>query len=114
MSNTRNKNTPLNYINEKRQQKLAMEYNTMYGKAHSTHLGGNGLLHGQLPREQLSGNPIDTESFLFGINSTNLEEPTPSFTPQINTLSHINLYKNGPTIMPEPLICEPNQRPLLR
>lgn len=112
MSDTRNRNTPLNYKNEKRKNNHVQEYHQLYGTAYKTNLCGNGLLHGRLPREQLSNNPIDTESFLFGINSTNLEEKQDAFVPQLNTLSNIDLFQNTPIIMPEPLICEGNQRPL--
>lgn len=111
MANTRNKNTQLNYKNEKRSNALFNDYNRLFGESYDTQLSGNGLLHGKLPRDQLSGNSIDTESFLYGINSTNLEEPEPVFVPQINKLETIDLYKSKRIIMPEPLVCEPKQRP---
>ena len=37
-------------------------------------------------RDALSGNPIEIESSLFGINSTNLVDPAPAVIPQLKTL----------------------------
>jgi hypothetical protein len=59
----------------------------------------------------LSYNAADTESFLFGINSTNLVNPAPVFVPEITQLQSTNIYNKGPTYMPQPLVIENNQRP---
>jgi len=115
MASTRNRNTPGNYCLEQRQFKQSETYtlyaNSQYGSAYNTRLPGNGLLPAQIPWNKLSYNAADTESFLFGINSTNLVNPAPCFVPEITKLSSANIYENKPVFMPEPLVIEKNQRP---
>jgi len=115
MASTRNRNTPGNYCLEQRQYQHSSSYtlypNSQYGAAYNTRLPGNGLLAGQVPWNKLSYNAADTESFLFGINSTNLVNPAPCFVPEIAQLQSTNIYENKPVLMPEPLTIEKNQRP---
>lgn len=115
MASTRNKNTAGDYSLEQRQFRQFENYtlypNSQYGAAYNTRLPGNGLLGGQVPWNKLSYNPADTESFLFGINSTNLVNPAPCFVPEIVQLDSANLFDKGTTYMPEPLVVEKNQRP---
>jgi hypothetical protein len=115
MASTRNRNTPGNYCLEQRQYQDSANYtlypNSQYGAAYNTRLPGNGLLPGQIPWNKLSYNAADTESFLFGINSTNLVNPAPCFVPEITKLESTNIYENNPVLMPEPLVMEKNQRP---
>ena len=54
-------------------------------------------------------NPIDIESFLFGINSTNLVKPEPILHPKLNQLPVLNIYPDKETIMPLPLVIEKNR-----
>jgi hypothetical protein len=115
MSSTRNRNTPGNYCLEQKQIKNSEDYtlyiNSQYGNAYNTRLPGNGFLPAQIPNNKLSYNPIDTESFLFGINSTNLVNQRPCFVPEIANLSSINIFEKEVIFMPEPLVVEKNQRP---
>jgi hypothetical protein len=115
MASTRNRNTPGNYCLEQRQYHNSQTYtlypNSQYGAAYNTRLPGNGLLPAQIPWNKLSYNAADTESFLFGINSTNLVNPAPCFVPEIAKLNSANIYENKPTFIPEPLVMEKNQRP---
>jgi hypothetical protein len=115
MASTRNRNTTGNYCLEQRQYQQSSGYalypNSQYGAAYNTRLAGNGLLPGQIPWNKLSYNAADTESFLFGINSTNLVNPAPCFVPEIAQLESINIYDKGPVFMPEPLVIEKKQRP---
>jgi hypothetical protein len=115
MASTRNRNTPGNYCLEERQYANSRDYtlyqNSQYGAAYNTRLPGNGLLPAQIPWNKLSYNAADTESFLFGINSTNLVNPAPCFVPEIAKLNSANIYDKGPVYMPEPLVIEKNQRP---
>jgi hypothetical protein len=115
MASTRNKNTPGNYCLEQRQftnfEKYTLYPNSQYGAAYNTQLPGNGLLPGQIPGNKLSYNVEDTESFLFGINSTNLVNPAPCFVPEIAKLQTANIYKSQSTYIPQPLVIENNQRP---
>jgi hypothetical protein len=116
MASTRNRNTPGNYCLEQRQFANSENYtlykNSQYGAAYNTQLPGLGLLPGQIPGNQLSRNTPDIESFLFGINSTNLVNPAPALTPQLNNLCQANIYNSQPTYIPQPLVIVKEQRPL--
>ena len=115
MASTRNKNTSGNYCLEQREYAGSVNYtlykNSQYGAAYNTRMPGNGLMPAQIPWNKLSYNAADTESFLFGINSTNLVNPAPCFVPEINKLASANIYEKGVTFVPEPLVIEKNQRP---
>lgn len=115
MASTRNRNTPGNYSLEQRQYHNSSNYtlypNSQYGAAYNTRLPGNGLLPAQIPWNKLSYNAPDTESFLFGINSTNLVNPAPCFVPEITQLGSTNIYEKDSVLMPEPLVMEKKQRP---
>ena len=115
MASTRNRNTPGNYCLEQREYKNSETYtlyaNSQYGAAYNTRLPGNGLLPAQIPWNKLSYNAADTESFLFGINSTNLVNPEPCFNPEIVKLNSENIYEKSVTFIPEPLVVEKKQRP---
>jgi hypothetical protein len=115
MASTRNRNTPGNYCLEQRQYQNSENYtlypNSQYGAAYNTRFAGNGLLPAQIPWNKLSYNAADTESFLFGINSTNLVNPAPCFVPEIAKLDSVNIYEKGPIFMPEPLALDKDQRP---
>lgn len=115
MASTRNKNTKGDYCLEQNSYKQSENYtlypNSQYGNAYKTNLPGNGLLMGQMPVNKLSYNAADTESFLFGINSTNLVNPAKCFTPEITELSSVDIYEKNPIFIPEPLVVERYQRP---
>jgi hypothetical protein len=117
MASTRSKNTPGNYCLEERDYKEARSYllypNSQYGTAYHTQLPGTGLLPGQIPGNQLSHNTADIESFLFGINTTNLVNPAPKLVAELKSLESVNIFKKEATFIPEPLIIEKNQRPFL-
>jgi len=114
MASTRNKNTPGNFCQEQNSFKHSENYtlypNSQYGAAYYTNLPGNGLLAGQIPGNKLSHNAADTESFLFGINSTNLVNPAPCFKPEITKLCSVNIFNKDPVFIPSPLIID-NERP---
>jgi hypothetical protein len=115
MASTRNRNTSGNYCLEIKELKQSENYmlypNSQYGSAYNTRLPGNGLMPAQIPWDKLSYNASDTESFLFGINSTNLINPAPCFVPEISKLESANIFNKNKTLIPEPLIIEKNQRP---
>ena len=115
MTSTRNRNTRGNYCLEQKQYQNSSNYtlypNSQYGAAYNTRLPGNGLLPAQIPWNKLSYNAADTESFLLGINSTNLVNPAPCFVPEITKLDSTNIFEKEPVFMPEPLVMEKNQRP---
>jgi len=115
MASTRNKNTLGDYSLEQREYKNSEIYklypNSQYGIAYDTKLPGNGLLPGQISWCQLSNNYSDIESFLFGINATNLVNPSSPLIPELKKLDTTNIYQKGKTYIPEPLIIERGQRP---
>ena len=115
MASTRNKNTSGNYCLEQKEFAESSGYtlytNSQYGAAYNTRLAGNGLNPGQIPWNKLSYNAPDIESFLLGINSTNLVNPAPCFVPELAKLDSTNIYEKGPIFIPEPLVIEKNQRP---
>lgn len=115
MASTRNKNTPGNYCLEQKQN-IGIESWQLYknganGYAYDTRLPGNGLNPGQLPWYTLSNNPADIESFLLGINSTNLVNPAPPLTPELKCLQTANVFKTKQVIMPVPQAIPKYQRP---
>jgi len=115
MASTRNKNTPGNYCLDQKQYTDSSAW-TLYanganGEAYDTRLAGNGLNPGQLPWTTMSYNSADIESFLFGINSTNLVNPAPCLTPEIKYLKMANVFKTPDVIMPVPLTVPKGQRP---
>ena len=115
MASTRNKNTPGNYCLDQRQnvgiEDWQLYKNGANGTAYDTKLCGNGLNPGQLPWNTLSHNPADIESFLFGINSTNLVNPAPALTPELKWLQTANVFKTSNVIMPVPQAIPKYQRP---
>jgi hypothetical protein len=115
MASTRNKNTPGNYCLEEKEYSKSEQYtlypNSQYGAAYNTRFAGNGLNPAQIPWNKLSYNAPDIESFLFGINSTNLVKPEPILVPEIAKLESVNIYEKKPVFIPEPLVVEKNQRP---
>ena len=115
MASTRNNNTSGNYCLQQRNYATARQYtsykNSAYGDAYDTRLPGNGLNPGQIPGNKLSNNTADIESFLFGINSTNLVNPAPDLTPSLVCLQTANVFETRPVYMPVPLVVEKGQRP---
>jgi hypothetical protein len=113
MSSTRNINTPGNYNLEQKTYHQSEKYNlypnSSYGVAYNQKLAGVGLLPGQVPWTQLSNNPVNTESFLFGINSCNLVNPAPPFVSEPKPITYLNLYQPKSIIMPIPLVIEKNR-----
>lgn len=116
MASTRNKNTTGNYNLTQRQYSDFSGYtlypNSQYGDAYDTRMAGNGLNPAQIPWTKLSSNAPDVESFLFGINSTNLVNPAPIFVPELTRNEYVNIYEKSAILIPEPLAIEKGQRPL--
>tara|TARA_Y100000389_G_scaffold43239_1_gene37876 strand:+ start:560 stop:922 length:363 start_codon:yes stop_codon:yes gene_type:complete len=116
MASTRNRNTLNDYKLEQRNNVLINQYNTYENsqqgapvKPKLPELGFNPSFMG---REQLSHNPIEIESFLFGINSTNLVNPSGPPVPKFKSLNNESYFDRIPILMPEPLAIRHNQRPL--
>lgn len=118
MASTRTNNTPGNYCLQQRKYQEGRQYTTYeysaYGYAYDTQLPGNGLNPAQIPSDKLSQNSADIESFLFGINSTNLVKPAGPLTPELTCLKSANIFETPTVFMPEPFIPLKNQRPQFR
>ena len=116
MASTRNSNTKGNYVLEQKQYKQFENYtlypNSQYGAACDTKLAGNGVNPGQIPWNQLSNNAVEIESFLFGINSTNLVNPAGPLYPELKQIDTANFFEKKATHMPDPLAVEKFQRPI--
>jgi len=104
-----------NYYLEQKQYNHSENYTTyahsQYGSAYDTRLPGDGVNPGQIPWNQLSNNAVQIESFLFGINSTNLVNPEAPLTPELKCLKSANFFTKKPVYLPEPLVVNKNQRP---
>ena len=115
MASTLNKNTPGNYCLDQKQNTQSESWqlytNGANGLAYDTRLAGTGLVQGQMPWSTLSHNPVDIETFLFGIGSTNLVNPVKPLTPELKCLNSANLFKKQDVIMPIPLAASKTQRP---
>lgn len=115
MASTRSKNTPGNYCLDQRQNTgpeawLLYKYGAN-GVPFEQKLPGVGLNPGQMPYHGMSHNPADIESFLWGINSTNLVNPAGPLTPELKCLQSADLFKKEPVLMPVPLVVSKSQRP---
>lgn len=117
MASTRTHNTPGNYCLQQRQYQEGRQYtiykHSAYGEAVDTKLPGNGLNPAQIPWNKLSHNAADIESFLFGINSTNLVKPQDPLVPELACLSSANIYETTPVYLPQAFVPLKNQRPNL-
>lgn len=115
MASTRNNNTPGDYCLQQRQFKLSKDYNqyvnSQWGAAYIPAMPCLGITPSHMPRETLSSNPIDIESCLFGINSSNLVKQQPAVKPQLKTLPMKSYFEKTPLIMPKDLVVYKNQRP---
>ena len=60
----------------------------------------------------LSYNPVDIESSLFGINSTNLVNPQPPVKPEIKILPSLNVVPTKKVIVMEPKPANVTHKPL--
>ena len=115
MASTRNKNTPEDYCLQHRSYVNAGQYttygNSQYGKAVESAFPCFGVNMGHMPSTVLARNPIDIESNLFGINSTNLVNPAKPTIAEINNLPNVAFFPRKPVYLPKPLFIQNDQRP---
>ena len=115
MTSTNNKNTPGNYNLQQRNFDLARIYNkfenSQYWKAYHETMPSVGITPSHMPRDTLSYNPIEIETALFGINSTNLVSPRAPLQPKLKNVEVIDYFDRLPIILPKPLVIENKQRP---
>ena len=115
MASTRNRNTRGDYALEQDSFKESRTYNNYLhaaqGCAYQPSIPTIGLMPNRMPRNTLSKNPIEIESYLFGINSTNLVSPQKPIKPQLKSIPTSVFFERLPIHMPKPLVVEKNQRP---
>lgn len=113
MSSTRNKNSLGDYTLEINKDDNALNNRITQDRIYNkNYLPGNGLLPCSMPLNIRSKDNIDVETFLFGINSTNLVFPKKeTVLPDMNTLDYLNLSKKLPVILPSPIVIDTNERP---
>lgn len=115
MASTRNINTPSDYCLQQRSYRDACNYDlykySQYGHTPNPAFPCVGYTPSHMPRDTLSNNPVEIESALFGINSTNLVKPQPPAKPQLKKIPMKQFFQRTPMIMPNPLVMEHNQRP---
>ena len=116
MAATRKKNMYGNYCLEQRQNRLIEDWqlykNGGNGFSYDPKMPGFGLNPGQHPWQELSHNPADIETFLWGIGSNNMiKQQSSCFTPQLRELPFENLIQQKPVLMPTPLAVKKDVRP---
>ncbi len=115
MASTSNKNTYSDYCLEQRSLKLSERYKlyeySQNGMAYQPGIPCGGSAPASfMSRDQLSYNPVQIESALFGIGSTNLVKPQEKVCGRLKTLPMTSFFERNKIIIPEPLIIEKNQR----
>lgn len=71
-----------------------------------------GINYGRVSNNVLSHNACDIESALFGINSSNLENPQPSVTTENKTLKSVSFFNKNNVVMPYDFKNVLNDRPM--
>lgn len=119
MTSTRNVNTRGNYRQEQQFNKTYLDHTSyIYAQKPYTFLDVYKIPNSTLPTRiinphNLSQNPIDIESDLRGINSTNLVSKSFTTTPQIKRIDTFDFYKRVPMVKSNMISSDQNQRPLL-
>lgn len=115
MASTRNLNTRGDYDLEQQTYKTSRIYNNYLhaaqGCAFQPSIPTIGLMPNHMPRHTLSRNPIDIESVLFGIGSTNLVNPKKPVKPDLKRIPTSVFFERLQVHMPKPLVIENDQRP---
>ena len=115
MASTRNKNTQGDYKFQQRNNVLADAYKVNeYGKSYRDARPTQNINYGKLSRETLSDNPIDIETQLFGIGSTNLVNPKTDVRPELNSIGYVDFTDPKNMVHAPEMIIMNNQRPLMR
>lgn len=116
MASTRNKNTTSDYCLQQQSYRTSLKYNTYEHSQHGIAAGVSafpavGINMGHMPWDVLAQNPVDIESGLFGINSSNLVEPAAPTIAKVNDMPSLAFFERNALYMPTPLVIPLNQRP---
>ena len=113
MSSTRIKNDKNDFNWDLGMQKSVSDGAILHNRAYASNIGmpQEGILMGQMQNNILSNNATDIESYLKGINSTNLVEERKPVKPELNKFNQIDFYdKSNKVLLPKQLVVEKNQR----
>jgi len=114
MTSTRDKNSSGNYCLEQRALEN-IRNNLAYINAPNGHAANPALpvsyLGGYMPPDNLSYNPTDIESVLFGVGSTNLVTQKADVLPLLKTLPEVSFFEREQVIMPKKVYQDNTQRP---
>tara|TARA_E500000178_G_C16862259_1_gene680339 strand:- start:208 stop:615 length:408 start_codon:yes stop_codon:yes gene_type:complete len=133
MASTRNNNTSRNYKLEQKYHKDIIDnrlyIHSSYGEPYEVNMPSVGYIPSHMSRDSLAKNPVDIESRLYGIYSTNLIDNVnmvgnvDKFTPEtdhnistknnpnIKKIKFIDFFDRTELLMPRPLQLLNNQRP---
>lgn len=115
MTSTRNINSRGDYSLEQDYYGLGRIYtnylHSAQGLAYKPSIPEIGIIPNHMPRGTLSNNPIDIESMLRGIGSTNLVVPQKPIKPDLKQIPTSKFFDRLMVHMPKPLVIEKNQRP---
>ena len=115
MASTRNNNTAGDYAFQQRNNTLADAYKVNeYGKSYNDARPTQNINYGWMSRDTLSDNPIDIETQLFGIGSTNLVNPKTPVRPELNTIGSVEFTDPRSFVSAPEMVVLNNQRPLRR
>jgi hypothetical protein len=85
--------------------------------ANENMIPASGINVGGMPGSTLSSNYVDIESELYGMNNLNAKYQTKTrkycFTPRIKKLKEVAFFERPELFIPEPLVIEKNQRPII-
>jgi len=116
MASTHLKNSKGQYCQEQRDHLLTEKYDFYKGfkvpmQSSLPVLGFNpSNMRAGIYNNILSNNPIDIESDLFGVGSTNLVKAKPTVYPSLNKLPEKCFFSRPHLAIPNPLVIEKNQR----
>ena len=115
MTSTRNNNMPGDYVLEQRTNIMINNHNVnQYGRSHRDAHPTQNVNYGSMSRDALSNNPIDIESSLYGISSSNLVNPCNPVNPSLRNLEFKDYFDRPQSvIMQYPHVYNNNERPKL-
>ena len=116
MASTRNNNTKEDYSLQQRTNQVLKDQklytHSAMGRPLSECIPTVGYIPSHMSNAALSNNPVDIESGLFGIGSTNLVTPMEPVRPSLKNLEFKDFFdRPAKVVMPYPLVFNNNQRP---
>jgi hypothetical protein len=102
MASTRNKNTVGNYCDQQRQLQKQEDWfmrNYKFENPRPAYpCAGINVQH--VPWNELAGNPVDIETYLYGISANNFVNPLPPLVPELKTFNNISFFETPKLFIP--------------